>query len=103
MTNKTYKGMINDLCDGCSNCTGYCFLKEFVFESHPSPRLLIQCKCVEMFKYEIGEKVNKDIGWSESFERWASEGYATLFDKYYSDEKSHKVIYKEIMNHAKKI
>lgn len=99
MNKPIYKKMLNELCsDCCCSSDHYCFLKEFMVECNPSPRLLIQLKCIEKFKYEISEKETRDIGWTEAVDRWASEGYAERFARFYSEDKKYTVIYKEIIS-----
>jgi hypothetical protein len=97
MSKKAYKEIIDDVC--CEYCDKdhYCILKLFLVESHPSPRLLIQLKLIEKFKYEMSEKEQRDIGWSEAVERWADEGYAKKFADFYSEDKNYKTIYREVM------
>lgn len=72
----------------CENCSGaYCFLKEILhINSLYDKRFLVQVKCMEIFKYEIGEKVNKDIGWEETAKQWYDNKYAEYFAKAYDEE-----------------
>lgn len=104
MDKKKYKKMLDDLCtECCCDSNHYCFLKEFVMESHPSPRLLIQIKLIEKYKYEMSEREDRDVGWTEAIESWASEGYAERFAKYYSEDKSYKTLYKEVITNNEAI
>ena len=69
---------------GC-NC-GYCFLKTYLVSCHPQRRMLVQLKCIEKYKWHIGELENFDCGWNEAINRWAKDGFAQKFDEVYSSE-----------------
>lgn len=80
--------LLDSLCDNCNG--SYCFLKELLhMNSLYDKRLLVQIKCMEIFKYEIGEKVNKDIGWEETAKQWYEIKYAEYFAQAYDEELKH--------------
>jgi len=90
---KQYKEMLEDLCiDECSEKND-CTLKEFLIHLHPSPRLLMQIKCVKKFKEKMGE-----IEWNEAMERWDAEGYAEKFSKIYKEGMKFTDIYKKLIS-----
>jgi len=43
----------------------------------------------------------KDIGWEETMKIWIDSGNAKLFAELYTDEKSDKVLFNEIINREK--
>ncbi len=91
-----YKQFIEEiLCDYCESGK-YCILKEFVISAHPSPKLLMQLKCIDKFKYEKSKENGEDIGWNKSIELWASEGYAKKFSDFYTDTIKFDPLYKKI-------
>jgi hypothetical protein len=93
---KRFKEIVDELtCDNCQS--DYCFLKKFVESLHPAPRVLIQLKCVEKFKWEESEREGKDIDWNEAGMRWGQNGYAVAFAKVYDEDLSAKEIYKRTM------
>jgi len=83
----------SDYCpEGC-----YCILKEFLISSHPSRITLAQLKVIDRFKFIWSKESKKDIGWKIAFEKYISEGIAKKFRDVYSDTKTEKQIFKEII------
>ncbi len=76
-------------------CAGiaYCPLEPLV---RLSERILIQHKCVEAFKWERGQIVGVDIGWSKAYELWAEEGFAAQFAEVYRAGISAEEVMKKI-------
>ena len=83
--------------DYCPN-GAYCIFKEFLINSHPSKRLLIQLKCVDRLKLLWSRDQNKDVGWEYALQRWIEDGNAAKFAAAYSDDKHEKDIFKEIIS-----
>lgn len=100
---KNYECMLDDLCHEYCRNDVECILKKFLVSLHPSPRLLLQLKCMEKFKWEINQNQKEDIGWNETIDRWNEEGYAEMFAKIYeeNDDPSYKKIYSQIKNEIK--
>ena len=102
LNKKQYRKMLDSIClDYCSE-ENDCVLKEFLVSAHPSPRLLMQMKCVERFKItlanETGKKV-KEIGWTEAMTEWVARGHAEKFASLYSEDIiRYDSIYKKTMN-----
>jgi len=96
MDKKNYKDMLDDVCsDDCSNED--CVLKEFLISSHPSPRLLIQLKCIQRFK-NLQENVKCfSMSWAEAINEWVKSGKAKKFNEVYEEDRKYLSIYKEIM------
>ena len=98
--NETYQQLLSELT--CENCTSaYCFLKKFMESLHPDPRVLIQLKCMEKFKWERSQLENRDIGWNETGMIWALEGWAKNFQETFNEDDSATINYirlKESMN-----
>ena len=73
----------------CETCkTGWCLLKEILIASHNDDyaRLLIQFKCIEIYKDDQSKLEGFDIGWDEAWMRWAISGLAKRFAELYSAE-----------------
>jgi len=60
----------------------YCPLEPLL---HLSERMLIQHKCVEVFKYKRSQTDGKDIGWPTAYDLWVGEGFAKRFAEIYND------------------
>ena len=71
-------------------------LKEFIMASRPTPRLLMQMKCLEKFKYERSEAENHELNWSVAMQRWIEEGHAAKFAMLYSDGIKFRELYKAL-------
>ena len=80
----------------------WCLLKEMLCCSHTDPRLYSQLKCVEIFKFDEGKRLNKDIGWNEAHMEWVVNGYAKAFADFYSEELTAEYIYQKIIENTKK-
>jgi len=94
---KEYREILEDICDEYCEKGHYCILKEFMVSSHSSPRLLMQLKCIDKFKFEQSKSINKDLGWAKAMDLWVDEGYAEKFSCAYTEKKSFTKIYKETM------
>jgi len=97
MNKNNHKIIVDELADTCPCQDQYCSLKEFVFHMARDPRLLVQMKCMEKFKYEESNKKKYDIGWKKACEDWVELGFAEKFAKAYDEKKSINQIYKEIL------
>ena len=93
-----YREILEDVCSEYCEKDHYCILKEFLISSHPSPRLLLQLKCIDKFKMEESKRMDKDVGWQWAMENWVSEGYAKKFGDYYEEQIKFSVLYKKIRN-----
>jgi hypothetical protein len=83
-TIKNYKTFLDDLvCEYCPT-GGYCLLKEYLIVLQSDPRMLIQLKCLEKYKYELSSKSNKDVGWSDTLVSWVESGLAKKFADLYT-------------------
>lgn len=92
--NKTqYRKLIEEFAEECPRKNAYCSLKELLMQMHKDPRLLIQIKCVEKFKYEESQKKGKDIGWTDAFMLWVKNGMAKRFASVYDEDKHIDEIY----------
>lgn len=60
----------------CSNLD-YCPVAEFI--RHMPERTLVQHKCVETYKWVLGQRCNRDVTWQEAYQTWADKGLAELF------------------------
>ncbi|TRZ79947.1 hypothetical protein D4R86_05170 [bacterium] len=97
LTQKKYGEMLDDICSEYCPKGKHCVLKLFMLSSHTSPRILIQMKCVEKYKYEINKSKTEEISWKEAWISWIENGYSEKFAEIYDDGVSYTKIYKEIM------
>ena len=100
MNKKQYKEMLDDVCsENCSEDND-CILKQFLLSAHPSPRLLMQMKCVDKYKKKLAKDRNKSpkkIEWGEAMEKWIEEGYAKKFADIYKEDLKYLDVYKKVM------
>jgi len=92
-----YREMLEDICLEYCKKNHYCILKEFLVSSHPSPRLLMQLKCIDKYKFERSKEDDDDLGWQRAMEEWVECGYAVKFAEVWDERKSFTKIYKETM------
>ena len=102
LNKEEYKELLEDLCREYCRPNQYCILKEFLVSLHPSPRLLLQLKCLERYKWSLGEEAKKDVGWKKATEEWVDMGYAKKFAEIYDEEEDSEdikfaALYKKIM------
>jgi hypothetical protein len=84
------------------SCEGeYCFFRRFLESMHPDPRVLLQFKCIEIFKWSESEKEGEDIGWNEAGLRWATYGYAASFREVFDPSLTPSEIYHLTLSHRK--
>jgi len=96
MKQKDYKEFLYEICGDCdchNTNNRYCTLIEFITEANNSPRLLMQMKCVEKFKYEK----HADMTWNDAFNLWTDEGYAVAFGELYNEEIKFRSLYKNVI------
>ncbi len=93
---KDYLSLIKELCP--PECQGYCFFKVYFEITHLDERTLIQMKCLEIFKYEEGERVNKDIGWDAAILLWVERGHAKRFAEVFNENLSVKENYRLVVD-----
>ena len=87
MAKKLSTEVLNGVCESCPNCSGYCTLKEILLVTQSfDNRVIVQIKCMEIFKYEQSEIDGKDIGWTEAGIRWAELGWAKVFADVYDHD-----------------
>ena len=92
------KNLINEIVETCHNKEGYCFVKEFLLYLSQDPRVIIQIKLIEKYKFEKSHEEHMDIGWDGAFKRWIDSGLAEKIAKLYDEDKSFLKLYKEIKN-----
>lgn len=98
MNKKEYRALLDDICTEDCPADHECILKEFLVSSHPSPRLLIQLKCIDRYK-KLCENIDcKKMPWSDAMERWVKSGKAKKFAEVYKEDKSYLEIYKQVMD-----
>ncbi len=97
-TSKTkYRALLNDICQDYCTTDHYCILKEFIEHSQPAPRLLMQMKCVEKYKYEQSQSDGRELSWSEAMHRWIEVGYAQKFATLFDEHCTFRDLYKALM------
>jgi hypothetical protein len=101
VSHKRFKEILDELvCDQCDH--EYCFLKKFIESLHPEPIVLRQLKCIEMFKWEKNKDIDKEMGWNDAANLWASDGYASAFRKIYDEDLSIREVYKRTIEEVRK-
>lgn len=90
--------LLKNLCDEYCPSDKYCILKEIIIYTHKfEPRFLIQLKCIEIFKYEESEKLQKALDWDQAFLKWVEDGYAKIFADVYNEKANPRQLYKKIL------
>jgi len=97
LSQKKYGEMLDDICSEYCPKGKHCVLKLFMLSAHTDPRILIQMKCVEKYKYEINKNQEDEMSWEEAWLSWIENGYSEKFANEYEEELSYTKIYKEIM------
>ncbi len=98
LSKNQYKEMLDDICSEYCPSGKHCILKLYLLSSHPNPRLLIQLKCIEKYKYELNKNKKEEITWEDAWMSWSENGYAKKFAEVYTEEMTYNKIYKLIMN-----
>ena len=98
MNKRQYKELLNDICDEDCPSDHECILKEFLISAHPSPRLLVQLKCVDRYKKLCENLDCKEMSWAEAMDLWVKNNRAKKFAEVYTEDKKYLDIYKEVMN-----
>jgi hypothetical protein len=83
-------------CHCKDNTDPYCILIEVILALGKEPRFLIQTKCVEKFKYELGKELDRVVEWGEAFNRWIDDGYAKKFEKEFNEDLPFEEIYSKV-------
>jgi hypothetical protein len=93
---EAYRELLEDVCSDYCEKGHYCILKEFLVNSHPSPRLLMQLRAIDKYKLEKSKELDKDIGWDGALQFWLEEGYAKKFGEVYEEGIRFSTLYKKI-------
>ena len=97
---KQYRNMLDDVCsDNCPK-TKRCILKDFLVSSHPSPRILVQLKCVDKYRKVVSKAKKKKISkisWEEVLDSWIEDGCAKVFEKVYTEGVQYRTIYNKVI------
>jgi hypothetical protein len=103
ISHKEYQNLLEECADDCQS--EYCFLKLFLLEQHPDPRVISQIKLIEKLKYIRSKDAGSDIGMNKTLEIWIGEGYAAAFAKVYDQEEEltiHKLFTKVLEEVSRK-
>lgn len=93
---KRFEEIIDEVsCDHCHN--QYCFLKKYISSLHPKTFVLVQLKCLEMFKWEESERVGHEVEWNDIAFMWSDLGYASAFRASFNEDLSVREIYRRTM------
>ena len=93
---EAYRELLEDVCDEYCEKNHYCILKEFLVNSHPSPRLLMQLRAIDKYKMEKSKELKRDLGWDGALQLWLEEGYAKKFGDAYEDGIRFSTLYKKV-------
>jgi len=93
--------VLNRIIDEACNetCHEYCFLKKLVQSLHPAADLVIQLKCVELFKWDLNKTNDVEMEWNDAFAIWVEKGYASTFRAVYDVNLPIKEIYDLTINY----
>ena len=106
MANKSLDENVLIDISGCHK-SGYCLLREIIKHTGLSGYMLEQMRCVDDFKWEIGERVGSHIKWEDmdedrrseiAFNLWVDTGYAKKFKEVYEEGKNHRQLYDDVVN-----
>ena len=92
-----YRRLLDEIGKDYCPSGAYCIFKEFLVNAHPSRRLLVQLKSVDRMKFIWSKDAGQDIGWDVALNKWVEDGNALKFAALYSDEKSEKEIFDQII------
>lgn len=92
-----YKKILEEIAPtSCRN--SYCFYKTFFDLMRFDQRMLVQVKCIEMFKWDSNKDLSEDMGWEQAVKLWISEGWAQKFADVYNDDLTAHQIYEVMFN-----
>jgi hypothetical protein len=78
-----YAELIDELDE---NIQGYSFFK-FYFSIHkPDPRVVVQFKCFELFKWDLNQELDEELDIDAVVLQWNDEGYAKAFEEAFDEE-----------------
>ena len=100
MNELQYEKLIHSCTENCP--MEYCFIKMFLIKQHPSERVILQLKCIEIAKWTWSAEAGKDIGWNETGQRWVTGGYAKAFSDVYNEDESVLINFKKTIEAVKK-
>jgi hypothetical protein len=86
----------------CARGRNDCVLKDKIMETPITDRILVQLKCIEIFKYEecAARGNGANLTWNEAFELWRDRGHAESFARVYSEEVDPREIYLRVVGRA---
>lgn len=93
--------IFSDICQDC-DCHAakpYCTLVEFFLhllsQEGDRERTMVQIKCVEKYKYELGVNNNKEYVWNDAFMEWVKNGFSKRFAEVYDPKLKLAEIYRK--------
>ena len=94
--------IISEIRTDCPCCQiAYCPLAEFV--RHLPERTLVQHKCIEVYKWKLGQELGRDIGWPEAYNLWIESGEAEIFARAWCEGMTHNEVMEEMEDVKKNI
>lgn len=76
--------LLQKMRNDCScHALGWCTLLELEVASHRDPRMLIQFKCIEKYKYILSQNARHEINFNDATQRWIADGHAKKFGELY--------------------
>lgn len=79
----------------CHEGKDSCVLKDRIMETGFSDKILMQMKCLEIYKWNESEREDRDIGWDEAMTRWVRKGYAERFAEVYDSKMEPRELYRK--------
>ena len=96
MDKNEYLRILDDIGSDNNSCNGYCIYKEILKNMHMNPRILIQFKCIDKFKYEVSQNLGYDVGMDVAGTMWVEEGWAKIFSENYNKNLKVESLYQKI-------
>lgn len=100
LNKKKYRDMLDDVCSDSCRKDKKCILKDFLVSSHPTPRVLVQIKCIDRFKIILAKERNtpeENVSWEESLQEWVDRGHAKKFSDVYQEGVQYRTIFNKVL------
>jgi len=75
---------LEEICDGCNEC---CLRKEISSRIY-NERFLVQMRCVDDYKWVLGEEFEREVDSEEALKLWIKRGYAQAFAEIWEGNQS---------------
>jgi len=95
MSKHQLKEKLNEICSPyCKN--EWCILKEMLLHTHDNLRTYIQVKLIEILKWNLSQRYNREVTWEEATMKWVDSGMAKRFADLYNEDENINDLYAKI-------